>query len=48
MVYHKEGSPRPIVVPQYKEIPEFIILNNLRTANIDRKTYFKLLGKKGK
>jgi len=46
LIYHKEGCPRAIVIPRWKEIPEFIILNNLKAAKIDRKTYFKLLAKK--
>lgn len=46
LIYHKEGCSRAIVVPRWREIPEFIILNNLKTAKIDRETYFKLL--KGK
>lgn len=43
MVYRKKGASRPIIVPRWKEIPEFIILNNLKTAGIDRKTYLKRL-----
>lgn len=43
MVYIKEGVSRPIVIPMYKEIPEFIILRNLKTAAITRNEYIKLL-----
>lgn len=43
LVYSKEGILRPIVIPMYKEIPEFIILRNLKTAGITRKEYLKLL-----
>lgn len=43
MVYQKEGVLRPIVIPKYKEIPEFIILKNLKTARITRTEYLKLL-----
>lgn len=43
LVYEKEGFLRPVVIPKYKEIPEFIILKNLQTAEISRKGYLKLL-----
>lgn len=46
LIYDKEGISRPVVIPKYKEIPEFIILNNLKIAGITRKEYFKLLSKK--
>jgi predicted RNA binding protein YcfA (HicA-like mRNA interferase family) len=42
-VYTKEGVPRPVVIPDWKEIPVFIIKNNLRTAGITRDEYFSLL-----
>lgn len=45
LVYQKEGIERPIVIPMYKEIPEFIILNNLKTAGISREEYLKTLKK---
>jgi len=44
LVYTKEGIDRPIVIPKYREIPEFVILKNLKTAGITRKEYLKLLG----
>ena len=43
LIYEKEGILRPIVIPRYKEIPEFIILRNLKTAGISRDEYLKLL-----
>lgn len=43
LVYQKEGVLRPVVIPKYKEIPEFIILKNLKTAGITRQEYLKLL-----
>lgn len=43
LVYQKTGILRPIVIPKYKEIPEFIILKNLKTAGITRKEYLSLL-----
>ena len=41
----KEGARRRLVVPKYKNIPIFIIKNNLETAGISRKRYFELLRK---
>lgn len=42
-VYTKSGVSRPIVIPRYRAVPVFIILNNLRTAGISREQYFSLL-----
>ncbi|MEK6576810.1 MAG: type II toxin-antitoxin system HicA family toxin [Nitrospirota bacterium] len=42
-VYTKEGILRPVVIPDWKETPVFIIKNNLRTAGITREEYFSLL-----
>lgn len=39
----KEGATRRIVIPKYRDIPVFIIENNLKTAGISRKEYFELL-----
>jgi predicted RNA binding protein YcfA (HicA-like mRNA interferase family) len=42
-VYTKDGVARPIVIPDWREIPVFIIKNNLRSANMSREEYFTLL-----
>ena len=42
-VYTKGGVPRPVVIPDWKEVPVFIIKNNMRTAGITREQYFSLL-----
>ncbi len=42
-VYTKDGVARPIVIPDWREIPVFIIKNNLRSANLSREEYFTLL-----
>lgn len=42
-VYQKEGLLRPVIIPKYKEVPEFIILKNLKTAGISREEYLQLL-----
>lgn len=41
----KDGSLRRLVIPKKKEVPVFIILNNLRTAQISRDKYFELLSR---
>ncbi|MBU1487370.1 type II toxin-antitoxin system HicA family toxin [bacterium] len=45
-VYTKLGVLRPVVIPDWHEVPVFIIKNNLRTGGISRKRYFDLLGRK--
>jgi predicted RNA binding protein YcfA (HicA-like mRNA interferase family) len=42
-VYTKPGVSRPIIIPCYRAVPVFIIMNNLRTAGISRDQYFALL-----
>lgn len=41
----KEGAKRRIVIPKYRDVPVFIIENNIKTAGISRKRYFELLRK---
>ena len=41
--YVKPGIARPVVIPTYKEVPVFIIRNNLKTAGLSRDEYFALL-----
>ena len=41
--YVKEGIARPVVIPTYREVPVFIIRNNLKTAGISRDGYFRFL-----
>jgi predicted RNA binding protein YcfA (HicA-like mRNA interferase family) len=43
--YLKPGIARPVVIPTYKEVPVFIIRNNLKTAGLSRDDYFALLKK---
>jgi predicted RNA binding protein YcfA (HicA-like mRNA interferase family) len=42
-VYTKTGVIRPIVIPDWPEVPVFIIKNNLRSGGLSREEYFKLL-----
>jgi len=41
--YRRKGTPRPVVIPAYREVPVFIIQNNLKTAGLSREKYFELL-----
>jgi predicted RNA binding protein YcfA (HicA-like mRNA interferase family) len=41
--YVRQGTARPVVIPAYREVPVFVIRNNLKTAGISRDEYFKLL-----
>jgi hypothetical protein len=34
---------RPLVIPDWDEVPVFIIKNNLKSAGISREEYFALL-----
>ena len=43
LIYTKEDSVRPIVIPMYVDVPVFIIKNILRTAQVSRERYFELL-----
>ena len=42
-VYTKVGILRPLVIPDWDEVPVFIIKNNLRTAGLSRDDYFTYL-----
>ena len=44
-VYTKADFSRPVIIPKYREVAVFIILNNLKTARISRERYFELLKK---
>jgi predicted RNA binding protein YcfA (HicA-like mRNA interferase family) len=34
--YVKAGVARPVVIPVYREVPVFVIRNNLKTAGLSR------------
>ena len=44
-IYWREGLKRPIVIPREKNLPVFIIRNNLRTLNIGREEYLEIMKK---
>jgi predicted RNA binding protein YcfA (HicA-like mRNA interferase family) len=41
--YFRAGTLRPVVIPAYDEVPVSIIKSNLKTANLTRDGYFRLL-----
>ncbi len=43
MIYHYPGAIRLIIIPKYKEVPTFVIRNNMRTIGMTRNEYFALL-----
>ena len=43
--YRKPGLLRPIIIPRDKELPQFIILNNLRLLGISREDYLERISK---
>ncbi len=45
IILKKPSAKRRLVIPTYKQIPVFIIKNNMKTANMSRERYFELLKK---
>ena len=41
--YSRTGTLRPIVIPTYDEVPVAVIKSNLKTADLSRDEYFRLL-----
>ncbi|MBU6321684.1 MAG: type II toxin-antitoxin system HicA family toxin [Patescibacteria group bacterium] len=37
--YKKPGLLRPIIIPREKDLPTFIILNNLRTLGVSKEDF---------
>ena len=42
-IYQKAGTPRPLVVPQKRVLPVFIILNNLRILGVSKEEFLKIV-----
>lgn len=42
-IYWRSDLKRPIVIPRNKQLPVFIIRNNLRILNISTKEYMQIL-----
>ena len=47
LIYHFPGAIRPVVIPKYKEVPAFVIMNNMRVIGMSREEYFEFLSKIG-
>jgi predicted RNA binding protein YcfA (HicA-like mRNA interferase family) len=43
LVYHYPGAVRPVVIPKYKEVPVFIIKNNMKVIGLSRQQYLRIL-----
>jgi predicted RNA binding protein YcfA (HicA-like mRNA interferase family) len=43
LVYHYPGAKRPIVIPKYKEVPVFIIKNNMKIIGMSVEKYLSRL-----
>ncbi len=43
LVYHYAGAKRPVVIPKYKEVPVFIIKNNMKVIGMSVEQYLTLL-----
>jgi len=44
-VYWRKGLARPVILPMYKNLPLFVIRNNLRTLGISPDEYLQILKK---
>ncbi|MBC2704251.1 type II toxin-antitoxin system HicA family toxin [Desulfobacula sp.] len=43
LIYQYPGAVRPVIIPRYKEVPIFVIKNNMRVIEMSREKYLKLL-----
>ena len=43
LIYHYPGAVRPVVIPKYKEVPTFVIKNNMRVIGMSRVEYRQFL-----
>ncbi len=44
-LYTKAGLLRPLVVPQVRTLPVFIVLNNLRVLGVTRERFIEVIKK---
>ena len=45
LIYQYPGAIRPVVIPKYKEVPAFVIKNNMRIIGMSREKYLEFLQK---
>jgi len=43
LVYNYHGAKRPVVIPKYKEVPVFIIRNNMKVIGMSVDEYISIL-----
>lgn len=43
LIYRYPGAVRPVIIPKYKEVPTFVIKNNMRVIEMSRENYLELL-----
>jgi predicted RNA binding protein YcfA (HicA-like mRNA interferase family) len=43
--YKKTGLARPIIIPRYKALPDFIITNNLKLLGISKEEFLEEIKK---
>ena len=43
LIYHYPGAIRPVVIPKYKEVPTFVIKNNMRVIGMSKAEYLQFL-----
>jgi len=41
--YRRPGLLRPVIIPRNKELPAFVIQNNLRTLGISKEDYVRIM-----
>ena len=44
-VYRRSNLVRPVVVPMWRELPLFIVMNNLRTLGVSRTEFIRTFKK---
>ena len=42
MIFHYKGAIRPIVIPKYKEVPVFIIKNNMKIIGLSKQRFLEI------
>ena len=43
LIYHYPGAIRPVIIPKYKEVPIFVIKNDMRVVGMSRENDLELL-----
>jgi predicted RNA binding protein YcfA (HicA-like mRNA interferase family)/predicted RNase H-like HicB family nuclease len=42
LIYHYPGARRPVIIPKYREVPVFVIKNNMKVIGLSREQYLNL------